>query len=752
MTGDGSGMFSAALTVTNDECAPATYTYTIEVFGTCTNITTAIFSEDITVYPSNIDQFVTVTIADNECMATASIDPSCLTGDMAPYVYFVDDNGDNVGTSVSAGSYPGEYGDWTFNYEYFSASASCLAASGSQTVPYNCEESFMIDDPCACGNPDNYFANGILYMEETITITGPAGDTWTLDAGNLTDGAIYDNAGNTVTSVLTFTELVPGMYELIFWHEEVVGFAGFVSNGGYTAPVANACGPCYYPPACASDAGTLTYGSGPSVCTTDLLDATTLVAPEVPAGFNTLYVLTSGTGLVIEAVNNSPSFGPLAEGDYTIHTLVYDPATLDLSIVVPGVTTGFDVNGLLLQGGGAICGSLDVTGLPYTVIDCTPPPTCGNAAGTLPSAVTFLCAGDFQNFSSAGANVDNGSVLTYVLHSCDNNTIGTIYDISNTGTFTNNGTLPTNVELSVSAVVGTPGANGLPDLSDDCTFISNCAPVVLLDPVVISSQEMCNGVTGDFMVEFTITGGGPAYTSTHAYDVSGDYVNPATQAGQTYTFGPISDGSTYTITVNDDDKGCSTSYTSAPVQCEKLPIELISYTGEAIAEGNLLKWVTATEINNDYFTLERSIDGINFEFLNEQAGAGTTSTPQAYEFLDKEAPMGVSYYKLWQTDFDGTTVEVGIVTLYRGDSAIEITELMPNPAVNDISVIYSMDNDSEISILVHNALGQLMADRTELATAGMNSVDLDITSFAAGVYTVTIVRGDDIVTKKFVKE
>ncbi|MBK7887095.1 MAG: hypothetical protein IPJ86_07290 [Bacteroidetes bacterium] len=72
-------------------------------------------------------------------------------------------------------------------------------------------------------------------------------------------------------------------------------------------------------------------------------------------------MLTSGTGLVIQQVNATPTFTVTTGGLYTIHTLVYD-STLDLSIVVPGTTTGFDVNGLLVQGGGSICASLDVAG------------------------------------------------------------------------------------------------------------------------------------------------------------------------------------------------------------------------------------------------------------------------------------------------------------------------------------------------------------------------------------------------------
>jgi hypothetical protein len=90
----------------------------------------------------------------------------------------------------------------------------------------------------------------------------------------------------------------------------------------------------------------------------------------VPAGFSTVYVLTNGEGLVIVNAGPVPSFEVTEEGLYTIHTLVYDPATLDLGIVEIGVTTGFDVNSLLIQGGGSICASLDVAGAQFNVTSC----------------------------------------------------------------------------------------------------------------------------------------------------------------------------------------------------------------------------------------------------------------------------------------------------------------------------------------------------------------------------------------------
>ena len=85
---------------------------------------------------------------------------------------------------------------------------------------------------------------------------------------------------------------------------------------------------------------------------TDLqtLEASINEAPIVPEGFELLYVLTSGNDLVIQNVNTSPEFEVTENGIYTIHTLVYDPNTLDLSIVELGVTTGFDVNSLLDPG------------------------------------------------------------------------------------------------------------------------------------------------------------------------------------------------------------------------------------------------------------------------------------------------------------------------------------------------------------------------------------------------------------------
>jgi len=101
-----------------------------------------------------------------------------------------------------------------------------------------------------------------------------------------------------------------------------------------------------------------------------LIDFDALTAPVVPNDYEVLYVLTSGNNLVIEQVSTETAFTVNTPGRFTAHTLVYDPATLDLSIIEFGVTSAFTVNSLLAQGGGDICAALDLAGIAYDIGLC----------------------------------------------------------------------------------------------------------------------------------------------------------------------------------------------------------------------------------------------------------------------------------------------------------------------------------------------------------------------------------------------
>ncbi len=142
---------------------------------------------------------------------------------------------------------------------------------------------------------------------------------------------------------------------------------------------------------CSAYAGTLT-AVATEVCLDEemtMVEATANMNMVVPEGYEYLYVLTMGEDLVIQQVGADPSFSVSMAGSYTIHTLVYDPLTLDLSIVELGVTTGGAVNALLLQGGGEICASLDVAGAMVHVVMCDD--DCTAYAGTLMPLKDIFC-------------------------------------------------------------------------------------------------------------------------------------------------------------------------------------------------------------------------------------------------------------------------------------------------------------------------------------------------------------------------
>lgn len=124
---------------------------------------------------------------------------------------------------------------------------------------------------------------------------------------------------------------------------------------------------------CAADAGTLQANAN-TVCFvagSATMNATPGGDLVVPEGFEVLYLLTSGEDLIIRQGSFTPAFVVTSIGQYTMHTLVYDPNTLDLGEVVFGVTSALDIASQLMQAGGTICAALDVPGAPVSVEVCT---------------------------------------------------------------------------------------------------------------------------------------------------------------------------------------------------------------------------------------------------------------------------------------------------------------------------------------------------------------------------------------------
>ncbi len=110
-----------------------------------------------------------------------------------------------------------------------------------------------------------------------------------------------------------------------------------------------------------------------------------------------------------------------------------------------------------------------------------------------------------------------------------------------------------------------------------------------------------------------------------------------------------------------------------------LPIELIAFDAKTTPQREVrCTWTTATELNNDFFTVERSRDGLDFHSVGEVDGAGTRHAPRDYTFVDRDPFTGLSYYRLRQTDFDGSSTLSQVVPVMI-DASGAVVLVYPNP-------------------------------------------------------------------------
>lgn len=102
---------------------------------------------------------------------------------------------------------------------------------------------------------------------------------------------------------------------------------------------------------------------------------------------------------------------------------------------------------------------------------------------------------------------------------------------------------------------------------------------------------------------------------------------------------------------------------TSTLNCSSLPIELISFIGKNENNSNSLEWITATEIDNDYFTVERSADGMSWETIGYVSSLGNSNEYTMYSYNDNTFKPMINYYRLSQTDFNGYKTSFNIIAI-----------------------------------------------------------------------------------------
>ena len=186
-----------------------------------------------------------------------------------------------------------------------------------------------------------------------------------------------------------------------------------------------------------------------------------------------------------------------------------------------------------------------------------------------------------------------------------------------------------------------------------------------------------------------------------------------------------------------------------------LPIDLLNFSGECEDGNAVLQWVTATELNNEFFTLERSCDGINYEIINTVKGAGNSTSMQTYTYIDVNFPEGTCYYRLKQTDFDGNYKYFNNIPVRcsakEGNYNFEIVSVIPNPTRDFAYLFFNSTDESEITIVTVDILGRQIATNKFFAHKGLNNSTIDLSEFSNGVYFIRLSNGEKQFIEKIMK-
>jgi len=180
-----------------------------------------------------------------------------------------------------------------------------------------------------------------------------------------------------------------------------------------------------------------------------------------------------------------------------------------------------------------------------------------------------------------------------------------------------------------------------------------------------------------------------------------------------------------------------------------LPVNLLEFKATLNHEEVETKWITSSELNNDFFTVEKSKDGIHFDELDRVKGAGNSTINRSYSSVDPNPFTGLSYYRLKQTDFDGSFKYSAVVPVKYNHGKISAT-IYPNPSTDGAVTILIAGDVNATEIVVRTMQGEIVY--RQKVYSDVNSVPVTLSKFAKGMYMVTVKSGDEELHHRLIVE
>jgi hypothetical protein len=186
-----------------------------------------------------------------------------------------------------------------------------------------------------------------------------------------------------------------------------------------------------------------------------------------------------------------------------------------------------------------------------------------------------------------------------------------------------------------------------------------------------------------------------------------------------------------------------------------LPITLLSFTAALNGKSVRLDWITAQEINNDFFTIERSANGTDFTEIIVQRGAGNTNAITTYSTNDNEPLTGRAYYRLKQTDFNGENTTSATVVVYSANITKTISlqqDVYPNPFTENFTIAFNVEEHGTVVTTLRDIQGKVISNNTINVTKGANQFSFaDGSSLPKGMYFVSLEYKGQLITSKIAK-
>ncbi len=175
---------------------------------------------------------------------------------------------------------------------------------------------------------------------------------------------------------------------------------------------------------------------------------------------------------------------------------------------------------------------------------------------------------------------------------------------------------------------------------------------------IFSSATACGALTSEGCVANGAACGPGPDPNSQVSTAGGNTLVWSGVSNTTFTSTITAGAGTFTGTeqfylIMDGNAGSSCTYTLTGINVVPLPIEMVWFQVKALENANLLKFQIASQVDNDYFTVERTNDGENWMEIGEINGAGTTTIQTTYSFVDENFRLGYNYYRIKQTDYDG---------------------------------------------------------------------------------------------------